>query len=521
MRAAAVLHGRRGTNHHGHVGANRAELIGTDDLLARPIRAQHRYGSPLPGEPTPPRHRLLGVDLAFVEEVVQLLADDRWVQNTGVGAVLQAVLIVLCQLLLVRLTRGGDLGNPGVPLPAGQAVAQCLEKRLLVADDTQLERPVAAEISALGMHPDGADVGVHSIVGRTRHAVLADEDDQVGAHERAWRQGGGEPVLVGEMAAHGPARERRDVILLHRGQERVPRLPMEDAVPGDEERALGFRNQLDGLRDVLRRRDGPRLGAVLGLVVVVGQEARILEAHARHLAGEIEVHRTGHAGLELAKRVRAVLVNAVGKDHALAVFLDAVRDRLLIHRLDAGFAVLACQLDVAGKHEQRYAREVGGRDARDHVREARTFGARARDHFSRGARVTVGGGCHVALGPSAVARHARRCDGVRHGVVPGAAEHRRQAFLLAQLREDVGAHHAVAFEAAGERGLAERRGDLLGNAQGGDGRGRLLRQEILGTEGCGGCGDRRCSASQELSSRGARWGRLLPIHVVLFHDPLL
>ena len=119
------------------------------------------------------------------------------------------------------------------------------------------------------------------------------------------------------------------------------------------------------------------------------------------------MHRAGDAGLELPERVRAVLVHAVGQNHPLAVLLDALGDRLLVHRLDAGLAVLAGQLHVAREDEQWDARVVRRRDAGDHVGEARTLGPRARHHLASGPGVAVRRRGHGPLGPSAVARNAR------------------------------------------------------------------------------------------------------------------
>ena len=134
-----------------------------------------------------------------------------------VGAPLHAVLVVARQLVFVGLARRRDLGDPGLAAAARQGVGERFEERELVADDAELERPVASQITAFGMDTDGLDVGVDPIFVRARHRVLADEDDQVGAHVRARREARGQPMIVWEMAAHRAAGHHRDVVLLHRG----------------------------------------------------------------------------------------------------------------------------------------------------------------------------------------------------------------------------------------------------------------------------------------------------------------
>ena len=57
-------------------------------------------------------------------------------------------------------------------------------------------------------------------------------------------------MIVGEMAPHRTARHHRDVVLLHRRQERRPRLAMEHAVAGDEQRPLGLGDEVHHLREV-------------------------------------------------------------------------------------------------------------------------------------------------------------------------------------------------------------------------------------------------------------------------------
>ena len=83
----------------------------------------------------------------------------------------------------------------------GISLARMSRNGLFVADDAEIERPVAAEVFLYGMHANGLGVGAEAELGAARHAVLTDKNDQVGAHQRIVRHRGGESVIVGEMTA--------------------------------------------------------------------------------------------------------------------------------------------------------------------------------------------------------------------------------------------------------------------------------------------------------------------------------
>ena len=147
-------------------------------------------------------------------------------------------------------------------------------------------------------------------------------------------QAGGQAVIVGEMAAHGSGGDHRDLVLLGGRLQRVPRLALEHALAGDDDRPLGLVDHVDGLWHVFRGRMRARIGAVFVLGVVVGEVASVGEARARHFAREIQMDRAGHAGLQIAKSVGAVLMHAIRRDQALAVLLDPGGDAAAAAGLD-------------------------------------------------------------------------------------------------------------------------------------------------------------------------------------------
>ena len=115
------------------------------------------------------------------------------------------------------------------------------------------------------------DVGIEAISLRGWHAVLADEDHQIGAHEGVGREAGRESMIVGEMSAHRTRGHDRDVVLLGRHHQRLPGFVEKYALPGHDHRTLGPIDQVDCLRHVLGRGMRPRLGAVFVLAVIVLQ----------------------------------------------------------------------------------------------------------------------------------------------------------------------------------------------------------------------------------------------------------
>ncbi len=180
------------------------------------------------------------------------------------------------------------------------------------------------------------------------------------------------------------------------------------------------------------------------------------------------MHRAGDARFQIAKRISAVLPDAVRSDQPLAVFLHAGGDRLLITGLDERFAVVARDLHVAGQDQQRRAGRGCRGDVHDHVGEAGTFGAGTGRDFTGRPRKSVGGGTHRAFTAAAVGRDARRGDGVDHRVVARTTKEGRQILFLAEFGEHLGPAHASSLEGPGLRLFVERFDNLFRNGDRGD-----------------------------------------------------
>ena len=294
-------------------------------------------------------------------------------------------------------------------------------------------------------------------------------------------------MRVREVTARRTGLDHRDVGLLRHHLQRVPGAIVEAPGRRHDHRPLGLADHLDRLREI----GGPGvrlgIGAIARLVVEVLELARVLEPRARHLAGEVEVHRTRHTGAQVAKRVGGVLPHPLGIDQPLAPLLQAFGGGLLIAALDVRLGVVARHRHVRRQHQQRRARRVRRADVHDHVGEAGALGARARGDLAGDADEAVGGGAHAALGATAVGGDALGRDRVDDRVVARRAEQRGQAFLAAGAREHLGAVHR---ELGGLRRLGARRGEVVRDADG-----------VAG--GVGGGGDRALRGAERGHDRSA------------------
>src|SRR5262249_15030521 len=151
-------------------------------------------------------------------------------------------------------------------------------KRLLAADNTQVERPVAPQIFLDRMDANRFHVGIAAILARAWHTVLADEDHEVGAHYRVGRKRRRESMIVGEMAARGPRGNNRDLVFLSGLEKWFPGLILKHALARDQQGTLRAGDQIECLLDLRGRRTGARLGAVFVFAVIVLQFRRVGES---------------------------------------------------------------------------------------------------------------------------------------------------------------------------------------------------------------------------------------------------
>ena len=162
-------------------------------------------------------------------------------------------------------------------------------------------------------------------------------------------------------------------------------------------------------------------------------------------------------------------MDAIRRDQPLAVFLQPFGGRLLIAGLDEVLAIVGGDGHVTCQHQQRRARAMRHGDIHDHVGEAGAFGARTRGHFAGAARKSVRGRGHRAFRTPAKRGNARRRDRVDDLVIARAAEQRREIFVLARFRENLGARHsALGVERPKPGRLGEAVGNILGDANRGN-----------------------------------------------------
>src|SRR6185436_8387709 len=94
----------------------------------------------------------------LVEEVMDLFGHHCRMEMVGRLAVLQAKFVMSKILLLERSASSGDLRYPGFAFLGSERIGQRFEEVLFVADDPEVERPVAAEVFLNGIDADGLDI---------------------------------------------------------------------------------------------------------------------------------------------------------------------------------------------------------------------------------------------------------------------------------------------------------------------------------------------------------------------------
>ncbi len=352
-----------------------------------------------------------------------------------------AQLVVLVVLRVELLPRRGDFGDPGGARHLRHLIGERFERGLLAADNPEIDRQVAADVFVRRIDADEAGVGSERELADRRHAVLTDEQHDVGAGQRGRRGVGRERMVVGKLALHRPRLDDRNLRAFGEPLESLPAAAVEDAVARHDHRPLGGAKHRHRRGDVLGRGMWPAVGAVAGLVEVIGQLAGILEARGGDLRRKVEMHRTRDAAAQLTEGVGGVLVHAARRDQPLAVLLHPLGGRLLVGELDAGLGVLLPDRHVAGDDEQRGARGVGAGDPADHVGEAGAFGARRHRNLAGDPDEGIGGVGHRPFVAARVGGDAARRDGVDDPVVARATEQRGDTFVLAGARKHLRAGH--------------------------------------------------------------------------------
>src|SRR6185312_898145 len=237
--------GERRANHHRQVGAHRTETVLTDYLLARAIGPQKPRCRVATGCTTPTREGQLWIDGAFVQEVVYFLRHHVRMDAVRALAVLESRLVIVHRRIPVLLFRGCELGNPGVTLLGRQAVGQLVDEGFLITDDTERERPVAAQFFRYRVYPNGLGIRVETVFAEFGHAVLPDEDHEVGAEHGVVRHARIQTVIVGHVAPCGARTDDGNFMALSGCQQRLPGLALEHPLACDEDGALGLDDHVD------------------------------------------------------------------------------------------------------------------------------------------------------------------------------------------------------------------------------------------------------------------------------------
>ena len=145
----------------------------------------------------------------------------------------------------------GDLGHPGFTATLADTVGEDFKKAGLVADDAEIQRPVTAEIFLHRMDAHGLDAGRQPVFVGAWHAVLADEDHEVGAEQRIGGCGEREAMVVREETARRSRGHDAKVGPLRCLLQCIPALALKHPLAGDDQRPLGFVEQRQYGIDIL------------------------------------------------------------------------------------------------------------------------------------------------------------------------------------------------------------------------------------------------------------------------------
>ena len=361
------------------------------DVAVRPAELR------VPGEPHLVLPDVRDVGRHVVRQLADPLDDEVGGQQPvapGAGAVPRRALGVAAPLgelrEVVRAGRGVDLGDQ-----AGQA----LEDLLRVADDRHLDRDVLADLGRVDVGVDdpgvrrvGADAAGDPVV-----EPHPDGDQEVGRLDRAVHVlpavhphvAVGQRILLVDRADAEQRPRDRDLGLLGERLELVPGLGDEDAVAGEDQRALGLGDLAGGELQLLgvALGGGPEAGHAGDHVVEGGVlGARLL---LQGVLRDVDVDRARAAVGREVERLGDDVRDVVGVPDQVVVLRHRQRDAGDVDLLER---VLADQGvgHVAGDRDHRDRVELGGGDRGDEVRGARAAGAHAHADPAAGAGVAVG-----------------------------------------------------------------------------------------------------------------------------------
>src|SRR5262249_49284041 len=196
---AAVRPRHRRAERVADVRADRAVLIRAVQNLARTVSAQPAANVPGDAVPAGDERRLLFGQFAAVHKIAQLFGDHRRVDCVGIA---QALRIEGFVFFFEFLPSRRGLGHPCFVFHRRNRVGEGFERRLFATDHADVYRHVAAYIFGTGIDADVFGVRPEGEFADLRHAILADQHDDVGAGERARRRVGRKRTRVGKLPLH-------------------------------------------------------------------------------------------------------------------------------------------------------------------------------------------------------------------------------------------------------------------------------------------------------------------------------
>ena len=431
------------------------------------LRAQHQaqrvaeLGRVAPAQVAARHRRLPGGD-ELVARVAGIVRDGRVVAVDGVhqvphhavgverrlvgGAQRHPLLgvLILDPLHLVHRAAAAVALGPGLTL---DLLDHLREHQLGVADDRVVEVVVLVEVDgvdgALHHHLAAGDLSRGEVAGEAR----ADAEDRVGLVEEVARHLGhrvggraqGERMVLGEGALAAVGRGDGGVEQFRERRELLAGLGPEDALAGEDHRALGREQRRDGVAHV-----GGIAGAAMRRDGAVVRDRRI-GLFGAHVGGGLEQHGRAAAGAQ--EGVGAA--QELGDAPRLVDLRAPLGDAAVVQRgAEVGVRPGRAAGRAAGQDEDRHRVGEGVRDAAVGVLDA---GARLGDDDAvaaavHHARVAVGHVDRRALGARHHGPDADRRRGLDQRVVR-VAEEVLGALRLQDARDRVVASHAAPLHA--------------------------------------------------------------------------
>src|SRR5262249_35651823 len=135
-----------------------------------------------------------------IQEVTEFLCNDGRMNSilvTGSG------LVHYVELVVKLLASRSDFSDPGIMFHSRRVLAESLERCFLTTDNADVDREVPPDIFGARIDSNVLCIRAKSEFADCRHAMLADEDHDVGAGQGGWSGIGRQRIVIRKLTLHG------------------------------------------------------------------------------------------------------------------------------------------------------------------------------------------------------------------------------------------------------------------------------------------------------------------------------